>query len=806
MGIVFLAHDLRHSRDVAIKVLRPEFAMAVSADRFLREIQIEAQLKHPHILPLFDSGDAGGLLYYVMPYVVGQSLQARLLRDSQLPLSDAIRITGEIAGALSHAHSLGFVHRDVKPGNILLGEGHALLADFGIARAITGLAGDRLSDSGMVVGTPEYMSPEQGAARGRVDSRSDVYSLGCVLYEMLSGEPPFTGPTAQAVIARHMHERARSLRVVRSTVPEHVEEAIQVALAKVPADRFTTMDEFIAALGPEGESATASRRARVTRRSYMSRARLIGGAALLGSLGLWKSSVPAGGSLEANRLRSAPSLSSIAVLYLEDRSEQGKLDYLSAGLTEDLIDQLAAVKALRVISPDGVRPYRGRDIPLDSLARIFDVGTIVTGTLSRSGDRLRASVRLSDAANAVQLFSGTFEKPLGNVLDLRDTLADEVARQLRIRLGEAIHLEERRAGTSSSAAWHLVRQAEQVRTEAQDLSLREVATSDALYRHADSLLAKAEELDRSWAEPAVLRGWLAYDQADRAAAIPVKAGEGSSSAVLGWINTGVQHANRALKTAPDLPEGLELRGSLLYRGWALTSMAGTRDTTNQLETAERDLRSAASLPRSHQARALSTLSAVLQFSGKLAEANLAAKRAYEADAYLRDASGIVLRLFNTSLNLKRYAEAADWCERGRLAFPREWFFLMCQLSLMAWSPPVRPDAEKAWGVMAGLDSVAPADALPWLRPQMTMIVATVLARAGLPDSAERVIVQARAAGAADPELAYYEALAWLRLGQSKKAAVLIRQLLQQGPNFEAFLRSQSLLTPVWTDPVLQDPG
>ena len=291
----------RHSHNVAIKVLRPEFALAVSAERFLREIQIEGQLKHPHILPLFDSGEADGLPYYVMPYVAGQSLQDRLLRDSQLSVPEAIRITSEVAEALEYAHERGFVHRDVKPGNILMGEGHAVLADFGIARAVTEVAGDRLSDSGLVVGTPEYMSPEQGAAHGRVDRRSDVYSLGCVLYEMLSGEPPFTGPTAQAVIARHMHERARSLRVVRSTIPEHVEEAIQVALAKVPADRFSTVTEFVAALGPEGEKTLARRRAYGVRRRQLTRASLAGTLAVAGGVGLWQM-MPTPPTLDSNKV------------------------------------------------------------------------------------------------------------------------------------------------------------------------------------------------------------------------------------------------------------------------------------------------------------------------------------------------------------------------------------------------------------------------------------------------------------------------------------------------------------------------
>jgi tetratricopeptide (TPR) repeat protein len=294
MAIVYLARDLRHDRDVAVKVLRPEFGMAVSAERFLREIHLEAQLKHPYILPLFDSGDADGLPYYVMPHVRGGSLRARLNEETQLPLEEALRITSEVAEALSYAHAHGVVHRDVKPGNILLDESHALLSDFGIARAITEVGGSALSSSGLIVGTPEYMSPEQGSQHARLDGRSDVYALGCVLYEMLSGEPPFTGPTAQAIIARHMQERPRSLRVVRSTIPEHIEDAIQTALAKVPADRYATAERFVAALGAEGEVATAAGLARGARQRYLRwGAGVAGAVALVASLGVWRAHVPA---------------------------------------------------------------------------------------------------------------------------------------------------------------------------------------------------------------------------------------------------------------------------------------------------------------------------------------------------------------------------------------------------------------------------------------------------------------------------------------------------------------------------------
>ncbi len=212
MAIVYLAEDVKHHRQVAVKVLRPELAAAIGAERFLREIEISARLQHPHILAVYDSGEAGGFLYYVMPYVEGESLRDRLDRDQQLPLDDALRLAQEVADALSYAHNHDVVHRDIKPENILLSSGHALVADFGIARAITAAGGDRLTQTGLSIGTPAYMSPEQAAGEATVDGRSDIYSLGCVLYEMLAGEPPHTGPNAQAIIAKRLTEPVRSLR------------------------------------------------------------------------------------------------------------------------------------------------------------------------------------------------------------------------------------------------------------------------------------------------------------------------------------------------------------------------------------------------------------------------------------------------------------------------------------------------------------------------------------------------------------------------------------------------------------------
>ncbi len=276
MGIVFLAEDVRHGRRVALKVLRPELAQSLGAERFLREIRISAQLNHPNILTLIDSGSDDGFMYYVLPFVEGESLRDRLMHEGQLRIEDALRITREVADALAYAHDMGVVHRDIKPENILFEAGHAVVADFGIAHAVTEAGGDRLTESGLALGTPAYMSPEQAMASGPIDARSDIYALACVLYEMLAGAPPYTGPTPQAILARKAVESVPGLRVVRDTVPPGVELAIVRALAKVPADRFDGASEFARALMLEGGAARAS-----SRRDPFPRSRLLVGAAVL---------------------------------------------------------------------------------------------------------------------------------------------------------------------------------------------------------------------------------------------------------------------------------------------------------------------------------------------------------------------------------------------------------------------------------------------------------------------------------------------------------------------------------------------
>src|SRR6188472_3686985 len=252
MATVYLAQDLRHHRQVAIKLMRPELSAVIGAERFLSEIRTTANLQHPHILPLFDSGEVDGVLYYAMPFVEGESLRDRLSREKQLPVPDAVRIATEVASALDYAHRHGVIHRDIKPENILLHDGSALVADFGIALAASKASGARITETGMSLGTPHYMSPEQAMGEREITARSDVYALGAVLYEMLTGEPPFTGNTAQAVVARVLTENPRPLTTQRHTIPRHVEAAVLTALEKLPADRFASAAEFAEALTRPG--------------------------------------------------------------------------------------------------------------------------------------------------------------------------------------------------------------------------------------------------------------------------------------------------------------------------------------------------------------------------------------------------------------------------------------------------------------------------------------------------------------------------------------------------------------------------
>jgi eukaryotic-like serine/threonine-protein kinase len=807
MATVYLARDARHDRQVAIKVLRPELAVSIGSDRFLREIKVAAHLQHPNILALYDSGEAGRYLYYVMPFVEGESLRARLDREEQLPLADAVHLACEVADALQYAHARQIIHRDIKPENILIHENHALVADFGIARALSAAGGDKLTETGMAVGTPHYMSPEQGLGGEHLDGRADQYSLACVFYEMLVGQPPFQGPNAMAILARHSMESVPSLQVVRNSIPDELEEAVMRALEKTPADRFATIREFADALcqadlGPAARRTSRSslqslrrstprgvtpavetarpRRRRTTRFWVMS---AVAVALLTASgLGAWRvwhpgraGAAASAGGLDPHR---------IAVLYFQGEKSGDSLSYLADALTEGLIEELGQVQGLDVISKGGVAPFRGDSFPRDSVARALQAGTLIIGELEENAGRLRTTVRLADGGSGADFDRASFEQPAGNLLAVGDTLAQKVASLIRERLGVEIRLRAQRGRTRNADAWALVQRATRHQKEAEELAEKgDTIGLDREFRIADSMLAAAESLDPHWAEPIVGREMIAYRRSRLAADDPIKAGR--------WSQTGLGHAERALKLNSENSDALELRGNLRYWRWLLGLAPDPAEARALLKSAQEDLEAAVRIAPS-QAGAWSTLSHLYNQSGDQVDVKLAARRAYEEDAYLSNADVILSRLFYSSYDLGQFPDAARWCGEGERRFPLDEKFVECQLWLMT-GKGAEPDVPRAWRLADTLIQRTPESKREFQRLNSGMIVAAVLARAGLKDSARSVAVRSRSTPEVDPtrDIELFGAFAYTLMGDKVGALKSLKSYLAANPERRAALAEDS---------------
>ncbi len=406
MATVFLAEDIRHGRRVAVKVIRPEVAYTVGVERFLREIRFAARLTHPHILPVYDSGDTGGITYYVMPFVEGESLRVRLSRLGRLDVETAVRITREIASALAYAHSQHVIHRDIKPENVLLANEHAYVADFGVARAIGEISPESITAPGIAVGTPAYMSPEQASGERQLDGRSDLYSVGCVLFEMLVGEPPYTGPTTHAIVARCFAEPTPSARARRPEVPPYVDEALTRALAKFAEDRFPTAAEFASVL--------ATRRV-----------------------------VP------------APPARSVAVVPFQNASAERDDQYLGDGVAEEIISHLARLRNIRVAARTSSFAYRGTEVDARAIGDALGVEAVLTGRVRRIGRQLRVSVELTSAADGRFLWAEHYDREMQDVFAIQDEIAEAVVTTLKGHLAVEPHERAVRRYTESVDAFEL---------------------------------------------------------------------------------------------------------------------------------------------------------------------------------------------------------------------------------------------------------------------------------------------------------------------------------------------------------------
>ncbi len=408
MATVYLARDLKHDRPVALKLLRPEVAAELGVQRFLREIKVAAQLHHPHILPLYDSGTVAAgeatreppCPYYVMPYVEGESLRERLEREGRLSLQDALRLAREIAEALDYAHRHNIVHRDIKPGNVLLEDGHAVVTDFGIARAIIAAEERDLTGVGLTLGTPAYMSPEQALGETELDGRSDVYSLACVLFELLAGEAPFTGPTSLAIMARRWSEPPPRVRTLRAEVPEAVDDAVHRALAEAPDDRFPTAAAFAEALAAAGVTITSG--------PYVHGVR---------------------------PTRPPADEPSIAVLPFANLSADKEAEYFSDGITEEIINALSQVPGLRVVARTSAFAFKGKDMDARDIGGRLNVRTLVEGSVRKAGDRIRITAQLVNTADGYHLWSNTYDRTLADIFAVQDELARSIAGALQSKVG-----------------------------------------------------------------------------------------------------------------------------------------------------------------------------------------------------------------------------------------------------------------------------------------------------------------------------------------------------------------------------------
>jgi serine/threonine-protein kinase len=781
MARVYLCTDKRTGERAAVKVLRQEIGSPVVIERFLREIAFSSELDHPRIPKVLDSGKVGDMPFYAMSYVEGESLRSRLVREKQLPIPLSIKIICEVIGATAYAHEHGIVHRDIKPENIIIAkDGGVYVLDFGIARAIVESGMDRLTSTGIGIGTPAYMSPEQALGDRNLDVRTDVYSIGCVLYEMIAGIPPFVGPTAQVIISRRFAAPPSPLREIREGVPDWIESAVARSLMRAPADRWETAAEFSQALsaGPTGAQVVAKANDR-SRNRKLFRLASIGLVAVLGIAIVTASWRAWGGRLGESGKNTGPGFEPkrIAVLYFNDLSPNHQLGYLADGLTESVIDQLHEVQSLDVISKNGVQQIRQSKITPDSAARMLQTGTLVRGSVKPIGNQVQVSVGLTDGNTGNEIHSTTFEYPSGDPLGLRDSVVKKLLDFLKPRVGEQIQLQELKSGTRNQDAWLLAQRAEKSLKDAEGFSSAgDTATARQTLHVADSLLTLSASRDRDWIQPVIMRGTVAFRQS-RISSTP--------SEMKTWTDEAMKSAEAAVAKDSTNAAALELRGTLHYWRWLNDLIPDPKASAKSLQLAEADLRKSVLIDK-HRASAWSVLSSLAANNANPMDAAYSARRAYEEDEYLSAAGDIVWRLYNTAYDTENAIEAAKWCDEGHRRFPANPRFVQCQLWLLTMRG-AKPNIPNAWKLVDTLRSVTPATDWPFAQREGAMLVAGALARAGMPDSARHVLERSRGNPEIDPsrDLVIDEAVVRTILGDKTEALRLLKDYLVANPDHRA---------------------
>jgi len=660
-----------------------------------------------------------------------------------------------------------------------------VLADFGIARAITSAADvEALTQTGMSLGTPTYMSPEQAMGERHLDGRSDQYSLACVLYEMLAGYPPFMANTMQALVAKHLGEQVAMITTVRPAVPDELEDVVLRALEKVPADRFQTMQEFSDALNsviavtgtwarrtgtkmPAVRTTRTSRAQVAPKKRWPAIAAAVGAVAVVGlGFGLWHIN---------HRVSADVDLSKIAVLYFDDQSADGKLRFVADGLTESLIDQLSDIGALDVVSRNGVAPFRGSSVSEDSIGRLFKVGSIVRGSVEpASQGRVKVSVYLDEAQSGANLGRKAFTFDSAQLITAKDQVANQVAEYLRGRIGPEVRLREQRLATSSNDAWLLMQRAERRAKDADSLLTSGAQDAGvAAYLEADSLLALAEKADSKWPEPLTTRAGVAHAMATALRREPAR--------LPAIVDSGLAYANRALAIDSRNADALEYKGKLQYLQITEHLISPT-DADRTLAEAESTLTRSVSINKS-QAGAWDALSALHYRKPDLQQVISAALRAYESDAYLRSTRVILQRLFLASYNLELFPDAMRWLNEFRKRFPNDRYYYEGRI-LMYRTKERTPSVDSAWAYYRMFVAATPEADRPLAERKEQMLVAGVLANAGLADSARQVLLRARSPNPqfdVRKELPINEAAVRVMLKDYDQAVDLIKDYLTVNP-------------------------